>query len=301
MLTCQRFHSLLKRHGHIIVNAVASRTSQAEKIILSNLAKAITKWSPFAWLANGQRMNATIDRILFHLNHAGAFRDEDHIFRERTTDQEPSHARRVLQTILIGLQMVSMQGQWEVRSDYVTKQPPDLLISMVHHVEYLVDFVVCNVYLYIADMDADMGGTKDEHQCTDLLGSEFELQTILHWKVLAQGPSLLLQLLEMKPKFRGPGELMSWLWRISENSEPLRLDGQLYLRFTLDDLPYRVDIEHTARWRGQPDTFGIKYPGFLDLKRWIRKVPDEEAWVELMYERGWIKQVKKMLTLQSQD
>ena len=301
MLTCRRFHSLLMRHGHTIVNAIASCTSQTERIILFNLAKTTTKWSPFAWLATGQRMNATIDRVLFHLERAGAFRDDEHIFRARTTDEEPSHARRLLRTILIGLQMISMQGQWEARSDYVMKKPPDLLNSMVRHVESLVEFLVCNAYLYIEDMDAQMGGTEDAHYCPHLLGLQFAFVGILHGEVLAHGPSLLLQLLEMKPKFRRPTEFLKWLWHISKDKDPWRSEREYYLKFILDDMFYWVCIEHRARWHGQQNTFGIKYPGDVNLRRWLRSVPDEEAWVDLMYECGWIRPVRKILNLPSQD
>ncbi|KAF7505719.1 hypothetical protein GJ744_000485 [Endocarpon pusillum] len=301
MLTCHRFHSLLTRHSHAIVNAVASRTFPTEKIILFNLAQTSTKWSPFAWLATGQRMNATIDRILFHLERVGAFRDEDHIFRAGTTDEEPSHARRLLRTILLGVQMISMQGQWEARSDYVMKSPPDLLNSMVRQLEWLVKFLICNAYLYIEGMDAEMGGTEDRHHCPRLLGVQVAFAVILKGEVLAQGPSLLLQLLEMKPKFRRPKEFLEWLWRICRGKEPWRLQREYYLKFILDDLFYWVSIEHRARWLGQQNAFGIKYPRHVNLTRWLQRVPDEEAWVDLMYERGWIKPVRKFLNLPSQD
>lgn len=301
MLTCHRFHSLLTRHGHTIVNAAASRTFSTERIILFNLAQTTTKWTPFAWLATGQRMNTTIDRILFHLERAGAFRDEDHIFRAGTTDEEPSHARRLLRTILLGLQMISMQGQWEARNDYVMSNPPDLLNSMVRHLEWLIRFVVCNAYLYIEDIDAAMGGTEDRHHCPSLLGIQYAFAGLLRGKVLAHGPSVLLQLLEMKPKFRRPMEFLDWLLGIGRGKGPWRLEREYYLRFTLDDLFYCVSIEHQARWRGQQNTFGIKFPGHVDLTRWLQRVPDEEAWVDLMYERRWIKPVRKFLNLPSQD
>ena len=94
---------------------------------------------------------------------------------------------------------------------------------------------------------------------------------------------------------------MKWLWHISKGRDPWRLEREYYLKFIMDDLIYWVWIEHRARWRGQHDTFDIKYPGYVDLKRWLRRVPDEEAWVDLMYERGWIEPVRKLLNLPSQD
>lgn len=246
-------------------------------------------------------MNATIDRILFHLERAGAFRDEGHIFRAGTTDEEPSHARRLLRTILLGVQMISMQGQWEARSDYVMKKPPDLLNSMVRHLEWLVKFVVCNAYCFIEDIDAAMGGTEDRHHCPGLIGLQYALAGILRGEVLVHGPSLLLQLLEMKPKFRCPIKFLEWLWHIGRDKDPWRLERGYYLSFILDDLFYWVSIEHKARWRGQQDTFGIKFPRHVNLTRWLQRVPDEEAWFDLMYQRGWIKPVRKFLNLTSRD
>jgi hypothetical protein len=90
MLTCRYFHSLLSKHGRVIVQAVASCTTQTEKIILFNLDKIKAQWSPFAWLETGYHLSDTIDSLLSRLESAGALQDENHILRSGTTNREPS-------------------------------------------------------------------------------------------------------------------------------------------------------------------------------------------------------------------
>lgn len=236
MLTCRHFHSLLTGHGHIIVQAVAFHATQTEKIILFNLAKTGTKWSPFAWLESGHHMNTTIDRVLFHLERAGALKDENHLFRAGTTNQDPAHARRVLRSTLLALQMISMQGQWDDRADYVLKKPPDLLNSLARHVDSLVKFLVCNAYLYIHGLDADMSGTQDLHRHPVLNGLYPAFFGILLGEVLALGPSVLLQLLERKQKFPKARDFLIWLWYLSKDKDPWRLQREQYLVFFLEGL-----------------------------------------------------------------
>lgn len=286
-------------HGHIVVQAAISSTSQTEKIILFNLAQTTKEWSPFQWLENGHRLNATIDRLLSCLERAGALQDENHIFRFETTNQEPSHARRVLRTILLAVQTIKMQGQWEERCDYVMKRSPDLLDSFAAHLEAIVRFVVCNAYLYIQDLDADMNGTPYvDPPFPEHLYEAFV--QIVHEAILRLGPSLLLRLLEMEPKFPTRREFLRWLWELYRNGRPLQNCVRTRMTFMLEDLTCRVDVQHAARWLGEHNVFGIKYAGDLDLIKWSKAVPEEQAWVSLMHERGWIgpeTSVRKLLRL----
>lgn len=302
MLTCRHFYSLLTIHGLIIVRAVVSSTERSERIILGNLAKTTTKWSPFAWLDSGHRMNATIDRLLFHLERAGALQDENHIFREGTTDQDPSHARRIVRTILIALQTITMQGTWEQRCDYVMKKPPDLINSFASHVKALVRFLICNAYLYIQDLDADMNGTAG-YDLPFSAGLYEDFCNILREATLFMGPSLLLRLVEMKPKFGNAEQFLRWLWNLYYQRE--RRYGWIPdMEFHLEDLSDWIDLEHEDRWCGAHNIFGIKYAGDMDLTKWTKVIPNEEAWEILMCLLGWFdaeRYVKERMALLSQN
>ena len=279
-----------------------SGSSLPEKIMLFNLAKTTTNWSPFGWLESGQRRNGTIDRVLFHLERAGAFQDENHIFRRGTTHyQNPSHARRVLRTILLAVETISMQGDWQAMSDYVMKKNPDLLNSFACHLEGLIRYVVYNAYMYIRDLDARMNGTNDLDPPFGE-GIFWEFVLYLHERVLKVGPSLLLELFEMKPKFANYNEFWRWLVDPWLGKRNLPDPGVGTLGLFLEDVSYEVELEHDTRWLGQHNTFGIKHCGDLDLTKWSKAVPDEKTWAGLMYERGWVgpeRSVRKLLRLPS--
>jgi hypothetical protein len=288
------------------VQAVVSRTSQTENIILFNLAAKRTDWSPFAWLGTGQRMSLTIDQVLLHLKRAGILEDMDHIFGAGTTNGDPSHARRALRTILLATQMIAMQGPWDERADYVERKSPDhldLVNSLALHVEPLVKFFVCNGYLYIHDLDANMSGTQDIHQHLALNGFYAATVWILVKEVLALGPSLLLLLLERKRRFSTAKDFMIWVYRLRRDPEPRDMNRRHHILLCLSDTFRWMRVEHRKRWRDLVDDFGIKNPGDLDLTQWAKAFPDEDTWADSMFQWRWIgpeQSVRKLLRLPSQ-
>jgi len=248
-------------------------------------------------------MNTTIDRVLFHLERAGIFEDEDHIFKAGTTNEEPSHARRVLRSILLAAQMITMQGRWDQRADYIVGKPPDLVHSLADHLKSLVKFFVCSGYLYIRDLDANMSGTPDAHQYPILNGLYSSLVTQVLEEVMASGPSFLLQLLERKKSFRTVTDLMGWIYRLYKGKEPPRQDKYYHILLHVYRVDYWTHGEHLRRWRGRDDDLGIKNSGDLDLTKWAKAIPDEETWAALMLQLGWIgpeQSVRKLLRLPSQ-
>jgi hypothetical protein len=107
----------------------------------------------------------------------------------------------VLRTILLAVQTISIQGSWEQRRDYVTQQSPNLIDSFTSHIRALVKLLIANAYLYVEGLDADMIGTPVMHSAfSDDLFDDFVLN--LYDAALMQAPSILLRVLEMKPKFR---------------------------------------------------------------------------------------------------
>jgi hypothetical protein len=299
MLTCRHFHSLLMGHDHIIAQDVVSRTSQTEKIILFNLAKTTTNLTPFLWLQRGHDTITTIDRILYHLERAGALQDENNIFEDDTTNQEPSPARRALRTILLTLQIITMQGDWEERCAYLNKSPPDLISSFGCHVGSLVNFLISNAYLYIQGLDAEMNGVGIQTPSFPRHRQAI-YSLILHDRLVVTGPSLLLDLLEMRPKFAKITHFLTWLFDLYKDEEDWQLPTPANPNLTLVILPWLLDREHSKRWRGRQDRLGLKEAGDFDLEKWTRAIPDEKSWFDLMHKCGWIRHersVRKLLHL----
>jgi hypothetical protein len=119
---------------------------------------------------------------------------------------------------------------------------------------------------------------------------------ILYDAALMLGPPILLQLLEMKPKFRTAKEFLRWLWNVNKGSETdgRRRNGTII--FLLKGLTHWLYVKHKVRWGGEHNKLGLKYVEDLDLTKWTKAVPDEE--LGLMYECWWIspeRPVKKLL------
>jgi hypothetical protein len=248
-------------------------------------------------------MNWVIDQALSHLERAGALQDENHIFREGTSNRKPPHARRALRNMLLAAHMVSTHPDWTDRYNYVANESPDLLPSFAWHMEAVSDFLIGNAYLFIEGLDADMNGTED-------LDVQFEydlyddMVLFLHEAILLFGPWVLVELLELETKFDTHEDFLRWLAALYEKAEPERRDGfeHGYLEYPiLEDLSLYAAAGHEDRWSQEDDTFGIEVAGDLDLDRWAETIPDDEAWRDLMYSWGWIepaKPVRELLHLQ---
>lgn len=287
MRTCRHFRSLLNKHDHLILRAGLRYTTLHERFILCNLGKAKMNWSPFVWLATGQLMNENIDRLLFHLECAGALRDERHIFRACSTDQDPGHARRVLRTILLAIETICMRTDWKARRLYVEKESPDLLHSFASHLRPVIEFIVSNAYLYIDDVDVPMN--RNEVDQTFPYYVTAQLVHIMHGITLTWGPVFLLQLLETKPKFATWTDFHRCLCSLRARREtyPAHLRG-MHGVWMENEIMERIRLSHDIRWRGKFDEFGIKDLGRIDFTKWIKAVPNDKRWCHLMQKFGWI-------------
>jgi hypothetical protein len=180
---------------------------------------------------------------------------------------------------------------------------PDLVNSLARHVEPLVKFFICNGYLCIRDLDANMSGTQDIHQHLALNGFYAATVWILVKEVLALGPSLLLLLLERKRRFSTAKDFMIWAYRLRRDPEPQDMNGRHHILLFLSDIFRWIQVEHRKRWRDRVDDFGIKNPGNLDLTQWAKAFPDEDTWADSMFQWRWIgpeQSVRKLLRLPSQ-
>jgi hypothetical protein len=299
MLTCRQFRSIITKHDHVIVRDVVRRTSKTSKIILWNLSETSKKRSLFPWLHEGHHLTEVIDRAVRHLEYTGALRDENNIFKAGTTDIEPCHARRAVRTILLATQVLSIQGSWMEIEDYIKNAAPDFMNSFACHVRGIIRFMVCNAYLFIEGLDASMTGMEGVRS---LPFSDQIFQQIVHTLfegVFIFGPSLLFLLLIIRPKFPTVKVFFQYLpflyrtkepWSYQPDSCPLRVHRHLSLH---------VEMEHRDTLRRCKDEWGIQQVSNLDLTKWAKAVPSDDAWEELMDKWEWVQPMEDLSKLVS--
>jgi hypothetical protein len=259
---------------------------ETELFLLANLGLANVKWSPFSWLAAGDRMNDTIQSTLFHLERVGALQDERHIFREGTTKPELGPAWYLLKTILIATQIISMQGDHQARFDFIAQTSPDLLNSYARQMEGIIEFLLCNPYIFIQDLDADMSGTDFiDVPFPDHVG---DIAIVLLEGALTFGPWLLLRLLGTKHKFTNYKQFVRWLFRLYDAKEPGRHELCGYMISVPDEATELLTFQHEHKWMHERDTFGLRHIGDMDLTKWTKALTDKNAWADMLLDSGWV-------------
>ena len=137
--SCRHFSQLVFHYENEITETAIRLKPAAEKVLLYQLLLQNSHQSLFSWLANGQRIHTNIERGLRGLEELGALEDQIYIFQQSTISQR-AHARRVLRTMLMTIELVNM-AYTQIRTyDYPNKNCGGLT-AFFCQIENLISFL----------------------------------------------------------------------------------------------------------------------------------------------------------------